>query len=160
MPKMKGGFVHLFTVLVGSILTIVIGATFAEQLVNTISSRVKTQQEASREEFDWGTFSTYYQGETYGTKDVLTGVAVIKAGWEIHPPHQHAEEEYLMITEGQGTWHLNGKAFTAQKGDMLYAAPWDLHGIKNTGTAPLTFTVWKWNTKGLPIPTRPTQEND
>jgi len=90
---------------------------------------------------------------------VLTGVAVIKPGMEIHPPHQHAEEEYLMVTEGQGTWHLNGKTFAAQKGDILYAAPWDVHGIKNTGTTPLTFVVWKWNNKGLALPTKPPQGN-
>ncbi|MGH7495523.1 MAG: cupin domain-containing protein [bacterium] len=157
---MKHRFVRVLAMLAVAILAVVIGATLAEELTGVITSKVKTQQEAAREEFDWGSFHTYYQGETYGTKDVMTGVAVIKPGLEIHPPHQHAEEEYLMVTEGQGTWHLNGKDFNAQKGDMLYAAPWDVHGIKNTGTAPLTFVVWKWNTKGLTVPTEPPEKNN
>ncbi len=53
-----------------------------------------------------------------------------------------------MVTEGTGTWHLNGTEFKAVAGDMLYAAPWEIHGIKNTGDTPLVFVVWKWNNKG------------
>ena len=30
-----------------------------------------------------------------------------------------------------------------------HAAPWDVHGIRNTGRAPLRFVVWKWNSKGV-----------
>lgn len=146
---MKTRRLHLLLLLLGLSLAFMAGAMFAGQPVDPIPSKVIAQQEALKEAVEWGTFYTYHQGETYGTKDVLTGVAVIKPGWEIHPPHQHAEEEYLMVTDGQGTWHLNGEEFEAKVGDMLYAAPWDVHGIKNTGDRPLTFVVWKWNNKGV-----------
>jgi mannose-6-phosphate isomerase-like protein (cupin superfamily) len=159
MPKTKNRFIRLSIVLAGFIVVLIAGATLARQLAKTIPSAVKTQQQAKHDKSDWGTFYTYYEGETYGTKDMLTGVAVIKPGMEIHPPHQHTEEEYLMVTEGQGAWHLNGKTFAAQKGDILYAAPWDVHGIKNTGAAPLVFVVWKWNNKGLALPAKPPQGN-
>ena len=112
-------------------------------------SAIRSQQEAKRENFDWGTLYTYYEGESYGTRDGLTAVAVIKPGREIHPPHQHAEEEYLMVVEGRGTWSLNGRESPAKAGDIQYAAPWDTHGIKNTGRTPLRFVVWKWNSKGV-----------
>ena len=97
----------------------------------------------------WGELRAYYQGETYGLRDVLTGTVTLKPGQEPHPPHQHAEEEFLFISEGSGQWHLNGKEVAAAKGDTIYTAPWDIHGIKNTGTTPLTFVVFKWNTKGV-----------
>ena len=108
---MKTRRLHLLPLLLGSALAFMAGAMFAGQPVDPIPSKVMAQQEALKEAVEWGTFYTYHQGETYGTKDVLTGVAVIKPGWEIHPPHQHAEEEYLMVTDGQGTWHLNGEEF-------------------------------------------------
>ncbi len=139
------------------ILAFIAGFALAERPGDPMPSAVVSQREAVKEVFDWGTFYTYYQDETYGTKDVLTGVAVIKPGRRIHPPHRHAEEEYLMVTEGEGTWHLNGKTYEAQPGDILYAAPWDVHGIKNTGEVPLTFVVWKWNSKGVPQPVDPTK---
>ena len=117
-------------------------------------SAITSRQQAKREDFDWGTLYTYYSGESYGTKDGLAAVAVIKPGREIHPPHEHAEEEYLMVVEGDGTWHMNGKDMPAHAGDMQYAAPWDVHGVTNTGKKPLTFVVWKWNNKGVELPVK------
>ena len=142
-------------VIISLISGFIAGVIFARQSGGVLQSAVVSHQKAQKEDSDWGSFYTYYQGETYGTKDVLTGVAVIKAGMEIHPPHVHAEEEYLVITEGSGTWHLNGKNFPASAGDILYAAPWDIHGITNTGETPLTFVVWKWNNKGVELPAQP-----
>ena len=128
-------------------------ATSATNLQSNIFTDVIGEHEAKNEDFDWGSITTYYSGESAGTQDVLVAVAIVNAGREIHPPHKHAEEEYLMLLEGQGTWTVKGKDFKAVAGDMLYAAPWNLHGIKNTGTKPLKFIVWKWNSKeGFNIP--------
>jgi len=119
------------------------------------ASSVMTQATAATEAFEWGTFYTYFTDETYGMKDLLSGIAVIKPGWEIHPPHQHAEEEFLMVTQGTGTWTVNGKSFEAKPGDLLYAYPWEWHGVKNTGEEPLTFVVFKWNNQGVAVPEQP-----
>ena len=140
---------------IGFILALTAGAVVSQQPRAVQPSAIVSQQAAQRQDFDWGTLYTYYQGESHGTRDGLAAVAVIKPGWEIHPPHQHAEEEYLMVVEGHGTWHLNGRDREAKPGDMQYAAPWDVHGIKNTGGTPLRFVVWKWNSKGLVPPARP-----
>ena len=112
-----------------------------------IDSAVITTETAITKTFDWGTLITYYQGETTSTKDALSAIAIINPGMEIHPPHTHLEEEYLLILEGSGTWTLHEKDFVAKKGDMLFSKPWDLHGLKNTGTTPLKFAVFKWNSK-------------
>ncbi len=140
-----------FAFLAALVLAFIAGATFMKPPAEPNASAVVTQESATQEDADWGTFYTYFQDESYGTQDGLAGVAVIKPGMEIHPPHVHAEEEYLMVTQGEGTWHLNGEEFPARVGDMLYAAPWDIHGITNTGAEPLTFVVWKWNSKGVPV---------
>lgn len=142
--------------LVGTAFALLIGSVVLRpQASSPTPSAVVARGDAAAEPADWGTFYTYFSGESYGTTDLLTGVAVIDAGWEIHPPHRHAEEEYLIVTEGRGTWHLNGESFPAEEGDMLYAAPWDVHGITNTGDTPLTFVVWKANGKGVPVPEDP-----
>ena len=106
---------------------------------------------------DWGKLILYTPENgttTYGTRNTLTAVAIIDPGQEIHPPHEHAAEEFLYVVEGSGTWSLNGKEQAAQAGDMLYAKPWDIHGIKNTGSSPLTFFVVKWDNKGVPLPVK------
>jgi mannose-6-phosphate isomerase-like protein (cupin superfamily) len=115
-----------------------------------VASAVMTRAQAKAEKNEWGDFYAYHSGKTYGTEDMLSGVAEIKPGQEIHPPHVHSEEEFLMVVEGAGIWHLNGKDFPASAGDMLYSRPWEIHGIKNTGTTTLKFVFWKWNSKGVP----------
>lgn len=95
----------------------------------------------------WGEFRSYFTGESAGTKDLLTGAALVKPGEEIHPPHKHQEEEFMYLAKGSGTWHLDGKEFPAKEGDVLYCKPFSVHGLKNTGTEPLTFFVVKWNGK-------------
>lgn len=137
--------------------TLVAGAAIAEHHGHkkALPTSVVTEGKAKTENFDWGSLTTYYAGESFGTKDGLWAIAVIKPGQEIHPPHTHAEEEFLMVLEGSGTWHLKGKDFTAKIGDTMYSEPWDIHGIKNTGDVPLKFVVWKWNNKGINIPNEP-----
>lgn len=131
--------------LIGIIFFILSTHTFAENTDN--NSAVVSEQHAETKHFEWGTLITYFYGETSGTKDVLSAIAIMKSGMEIHPPHEHEEEEYLLILSGSGIWSLKGKNFKAKAGDMLYAKPWDLHGLKNTGKTPLKFAVFKWNIK-------------
>jgi mannose-6-phosphate isomerase-like protein (cupin superfamily) len=130
-------------------LTLTFGAgAAAGRRLDDLPSAIVSRDAARRADASWGSLYTYYEGASYGTTDALAAVAVIKPGREIHPPHRHAEEEYLMVIEGEGTWHLKGAERPARAGDMQYAAPWDVHGIRNTGRTPLRFVVWKWNAKG------------
>jgi len=115
-------------------------------------SAIVSQSEGEREDFEWGSFIKYFTSDTLSIKDVLVGVALIKPGHEIHPPHQHIEEEYLMVTEGEGEWMINGEIRPAKPGDILYTAPWEWHGITNTGETTMTFVVWKWLGKGVEYP--------
>ena len=121
----------------------------------TVSTAVLTEETAKSSTEEWGEFVEYFGGETQGLSDLLSGTATIKPGLEIHPPHKHAEEEFLMVLEGEGEWSVGGKTFTATAGDMLYAAAWDVHGIKNTGEEPLKFVFWKAHPKGMPVPVDP-----
>ena len=114
-----------------------------------------TWAEAPATKADWGELRAHFEGETFGLGGALAAVAVIKPGQENHPPHQHSDEEFLFVTEGSGRWHLDGKEFPAAKGDAIYAAPWVMHGIKNTGGAPLTWVVFKWSSKGVKPPEAP-----
>jgi len=130
-------------------------AQAATQDAPLLTMQVLTPSELAPVDEEWGVFVEYFSGESEGAKDILSGTATLNPGFEAHPPHRHAEEEFLMVIEGEGTWTLGDKDFPAKTGDMLYSAAWDLHGIKNTGDEPLTFVFWKWNSKGLPVPVDP-----
>ncbi len=122
-----------------------------------LETQILSAKDAKTSAEQWGRFTEYFAGETEGVTDLLSGVAEIKPGMEIHPPHKHAEEEFLMVLEGEGTWTLGDKEFPAEQGDMLYARAWDVHNISNTGDTVLKFVFWKWHSKGTKRPVDPAQ---
>jgi mannose-6-phosphate isomerase-like protein (cupin superfamily) len=125
-----------------------------------LKSRVVAWKDAPANKADWGEMRIYMRGETVGTKDVLTAVAVVEPGKAVHRSHRHAEEEYLIINEGSGTWQLGDKTLPARKSDILYAEPWVYHGLTNTGDKPLVFTVVRFSAKGVQPPPRPDSGKD
>src|SRR5262245_28625541 len=104
--------------------------------------------------WEWGEWSRYFRGETHGTRDMVVLAVTLKPGQAPHPPHQHADEEFMILTEGTGIWNVGGSERPARKGDVVYAAPWTMHGLKNTGETPLTYYMVKWQSKGVTAPER------
>ena len=120
-----------------------------------ISSQIISRAEADHSSEEWGEFIVYTPENgtnTYGTKNMLTAVAEIKPGQQIHPPHQHTAEEFIYILEGNGVWSMEGQEIPLKAGDVMYAEPWDWHGLKNTGETTLKFFVVKWDSKGVKMP--------
>jgi len=122
------------------------------------ASAILSEADVSSDAAPWGTFFPYFTEDTHVLKPVLVGVAKIDAGQEIHPPHRHADEEYLMVTKGRGEWYLNGKTSPAKEGDILFARAWDYHGVKAADDSPLEFVVFKYSSKNERAPTDPNPE--
>ncbi|WP_422356718.1 cupin domain-containing protein [Roseivirga pacifica] len=123
-----------------------------------IESIIVSRAQANISHDNWGDIVIYTPEDgtnTFGTKNTLTAVAEIKPGEQIHPPHQHTAEEFMYILEGEGTWSLKGEESPAKAGDMMYAKPWDWHGLTNTGDKTLKFFVVKWDNKGVKAPKKP-----
>lgn len=120
-----------------------------------LKSQVVTWDDAKSNKADWGEMRTYFRGQTHGTNDVLTAVAVVQPGKAVHRAHRHAEEEYLVVAAGSGKWSLAEKDFPARRGDILYVEPWVYHGLTNTGDEPLVFIVVRYNCKGVDLPPKP-----
>lgn len=118
-------------------------------------SVVLSEADVTADVADWGRFLPYFTDDTHVLSPVLVGVAKIAAGQEIHPPHRHADEEYLMVTRGRGTWSLNGVQSPATEGDILFARAWDYHGIRAAEDSPLEFVVFKYSGRGLDAPVDP-----
>jgi quercetin dioxygenase-like cupin family protein len=84
---------------------------------------------------------------TEGLKNLIVGSLVLKPGQQPHPPHTHVDEEVIVLVEGTGEINLNGKFSRVGPGEVMYAAPNCLHGIRNTGSTPLTLYYFKWIAK-------------
>ena len=132
----------------------------ADPLPKPLKSGIVSFDDAPAHQADWGEMRRYFTGETAGTKDVLTAVAIVKPGKAVHRAHRHAQEEYLILVEGSGTWSLDGKESPAKRGDILYTEPWVYHGLTNTSSEQLIFVVVRFNSKGVTIPPRPDDRPD
>lgn len=110
---------------------------------------------------DWGTIRLYTEEATatVGESTLLTAELEFKPGQQLQPPHRHAEEELQYVISGAGTWFLNGVESPIEPGDLMYAKPWDWHGISNVNSdTPLRFLVVKWKAKGAEVPPHPPTE--
>jgi len=100
------------------------------------------QSKVSHETF--GDLRTYYDGPTDQLRSMTAGSLLLKPGMSPHAPHQHEEEEIMVVTEGTGEISVEGKVTQVLPGSMMYCAAGRLHGIVNTGSKPLLFYFYKW----------------
>jgi len=102
----------------------------------------KSQAKVTHEAF--GDINVYLDGSTDQLKSLVFGSLQLKPGQEPHPPHQHPEEEIMVVTEGTGEIVVEGKVTKVGAGSTMYCAGNRLHGIKNTGKTPMLFYYMKW----------------
>jgi mannose-6-phosphate isomerase-like protein (cupin superfamily) len=104
----------------------------------------RTPKDAKLTKEPFGDLLIFFEGSTDQLSSMTAGSLRLNAGMEPHPPHQHPEEEFLLITEGTGEVSLEGKISKVAPGSMLYCGGNKLHGIRNTGKVPMLFYFYKW----------------
>ena len=115
-------------------------AAIAEKIPN--STVDKAQAKITHEEF--GDVRIYHEGRTDQLGSLTFGSLLLKPGKAPHPPHEHPEEEIMIVAEGAGEISVEGKVTKAPTGTSMYCAANKVHGIVNTGKAPLLFYFFKW----------------
>ena len=75
-------------------------------------------------------------------------ITTVNPGEEPHPPHQHPEEELVLIKEGTLDIMQNGERKRVGPGSVVFNSSNELHGFKNVGDTPATYFVVKWWSPG------------
>jgi mannose-6-phosphate isomerase-like protein (cupin superfamily) len=75
--------------------------------------------------------------------------SVLSAGVMPHTPHQHPEEELLIILDGEADLVIKpgtepAKRFRARPGVLVYYPAFAAHTIHNVGRAPVRYLMMKW----------------
>lgn len=122
-----------------------------------LESRIFTRGDARTSKGEWGEIHIYTEDATptFGTRSLLTASLTFLPGKQLQPPHQHPDEEFQYVLEGEGTWSLNGKEQPLHAGDLMYTRPWDWHGIRNSSEKPLRFFVFKFRARGVADAAKP-----
>jgi len=75
-------------------------------------------------------------------------VTTINPGEAPHAPHQHPDEELIIVKEGTIEAMQNGTTKIASAGSIIFEASGQLHGLRNVGKTPATYYVVKWFSPG------------
>lgn len=73
-------------------------------------------------------------------------ITTLRPGEQSHPPHQHVNEEILIVKEGTVEALVNGELKRGGPGSLIFQASNVPHSIKNVGTLPATYHVINWKT--------------
>jgi quercetin dioxygenase-like cupin family protein len=94
----------------------------------------------------------HYNGPTEQLATMCTGMCVLDPGATPHPPHQHPEEEFMIVASRTGVIEVDGKPTAMGPGAIMYCGSNVFHGITNTGDTPMTF-YWsrRWNRGRSPL---------
>ena len=92
-----------------------------------------------------------FRGATPNLKSIGCHVSVLEPGCEPHPPHTHAEEEILLVLDGQAILVLAEHGDAAdpvlepiEPGTFSYYPAGFAHTIRNVSDSPVTYMMFKW----------------
>ncbi|HEX9781951.1 MAG TPA: cupin domain-containing protein [Opitutaceae bacterium] len=69
-------------------------------------------------------------------------ISTLNPGLASHPPHQHPQEEFIILQEGLLDVHINGVAQRVGPGSMFFFATNDWHNVDSVGEKPATYLVF------------------
>ncbi len=90
-----------------------------------------------------------FQAPTATLDELELHITTLNVGEQAHPPHQHPDEELLIIKEGTVESLVNGEWKRLGPGSVVFQASNQLHCIRNVGEGPATYHVIKWNSPGM-----------
>lgn len=109
--------------------------------------------------FDWSSFEAkptkvgarreVFDTPTATLDQLECHITTINPGEAPHAPHQHPDEELIIIKEGTIEAMQNGVTRQAGPGSVIFEASNQLHGLRNVGKTPATYYVVKWFSPGL-----------
>ena len=129
-------------------------------VVATFGVIVRPQSTVQRSRaFDWtsvaptktavGEVRQFLRAPTATLDELEIHVTTLNPGQTSHAPHQHPNEELIIVREGTvetlslGTWTRVGP------GSIIFNASNELHGIRNVGAGPATYHVVNWTPPGM-----------
>jgi XRE family transcriptional regulator, regulator of sulfur utilization len=124
----------------------------SESAKSPMHSRVFQWSDMKAQPSNIGILRNVFDNPTLTLAGYSCHITTLNPGKEPHPPHQHPEEELLVIKEGTLEVMQNGVTNQVGAGAMVFCASNELHGWRNTSTSPVTYYVIKVYPHDLPKP--------
>ena len=96
-----------------------------------------------------GAVRRFFQAPTATLDELEYHVTTLNPGQSPHPPHQHPNEELIIVKEGAVEAYLNGGWTPVSTGSVIFNASNQPHTVRNVGKCPATYFVINWSPPGL-----------
>ncbi len=91
-----------------------------------------------------GEFRPLFDGPTATLINLEGHITTLRAGEAPHEPHRHPDEEMIILKSGTVDVVINDRVERAGAGSVFFFASNDLHCLKNTGSEPATYYVFRF----------------
>jgi quercetin dioxygenase-like cupin family protein len=99
---------------------------------------------------DSGSVRTFFRTKTATLDELEVHVTTLNPRQAPHPPHQHPNEEMLIIKQGTLEALINGEWKRVGPGSVIFLASNVLHGVRNVGKDPAIYHVIGFRTAATP----------
>jgi len=106
-----------------------------------LASKVYLYEDLPAKQNGANTGRAVLNGLTHSDFPVELHITELGPGQQPHPPHQHPNEEILMLRTGHLDVTIHGETTRATAGSVVYVASNVLHGWKNPGPEPAQYFV-------------------
>ena len=140
-------------------LTVVLTTLGAALGVMALAQQTAQPKVMGSSVFDWtqiavkktsiGESRKFFQAPTATLDELECHVTTLNPGEMAHPPHQHPDEELIIVKEGTVESLVNGELKRVGPGSVIFQASNQMHSIRNVGETPATYHVIKWNSPGM-----------
>jgi quercetin dioxygenase-like cupin family protein len=93
---------------------------------------------------EYGSVRQVVRSPTATLDELEIHITTLKPGQTSHAPHQHPNEELLIVKEGTVEALVNGEWKKLGVGSVIFQASNQLHGIRNVGAGSATYHVVNW----------------
>lgn len=110
--------------------------------------------------FDWnsitarptetGSVRSFFKARTATLDELEMHATTLEPGKASHPPHQHPNEELIIVMQGTVETLSNGEWKRVGPGSVIFNASNQLHGLRNAGTGEAIYHVINWKTAATP----------
>lgn len=130
-------------------LLILLSATFAFLVASDqpIASKVYVWNETAVLKKTGSEQRTLLEGSTVDFRHLKIHATTVPARQAPHPAHKHADEELVIIKEGELTITIEGKTKSLGPGSVALILPGDEHGFENKGSVSATYYVMRYESK-------------
>jgi len=136
------------------VASIAIALTFcatalSQSKLPTMKSSVFDWNNIAMEKTEKGGLRKFFDTRTETLDQLEVHVTTLNPGVTSHVPHQHPNEEMIIVKEGVVEELVSGEFKKVGAGSIIFQAPNQLHTIRNAGDIPATYFAIKWVSPGM-----------